>query len=106
MVIIESLIQSIWTADFRKLESVYGAHTFKVGALYVPLPELISLLASAALSFAAWAVLRHTDLGKALRASAEPSHQQARMKTCNEEAGRKELHGDERRAFMSSCLKG
>ena len=32
--------------------------------------------------------------------------QQNRMKACNAEAGRKELRGDERRAFMSSCLKG
>ena len=31
--------------------------------------------------------------------------QQNRMKVCNVEAGKKELHGDERRAFMSSCLK-
>ena len=36
----------------------------------------------------------------------EPNEQQVRMKTCNEEAGRKHLHGDERRQFMSSCLKG
>ena len=32
--------------------------------------------------------------------------QQNKMKYCNVEAGRKELRGDERRAFMSSCLKG
>jgi hypothetical protein len=32
--------------------------------------------------------------------------QQGRMKTCNDEARKKDLHGDERRAFMSSCLKG
>ena len=32
--------------------------------------------------------------------------QQNRMKACNVEAGRKDLHGDERRAFMSSCLRG
>jgi hypothetical protein len=37
--------------------------------------------------------------------SAEGS-QQNRMKSCNETAGRKDLHGDERRAFMSTCLKG
>lgn len=37
----------------------------------------------------------------------EPRHdQQSRMKSCNQEAGKKNLHGDERRAFMSSCLKG
>jgi hypothetical protein len=33
------------------------------------------------------------------------STQQNRMKSCNEDAGRKDLHGDERRAFMSACLK-
>jgi hypothetical protein len=31
--------------------------------------------------------------------------QQSRMKSCNDEAGKKNLHGDERRAFMSACLK-
>ena len=31
--------------------------------------------------------------------------QQTRLKTCNVEAGRKELRGEERRAFMSSCLR-
>lgn len=70
-VIIESLIQSIWTADFRRLESVYGNARFKVGALYVPAPELLTLVAALVLSLTIWGVLRYTDLGKALRASAE-----------------------------------
>jgi hypothetical protein len=35
-----------------------------------------------------------------------PGAQQQKMKHCNEEARKKELKGDERRAFMSSCLKG
>jgi len=39
------------------------------------------------------------------RTAGEPT-QQSKMRACNEEAGKKELHGDERRAFMSSCLKG
>ena len=69
--IVEAIIQSIWTADFRKLESSYGEHRWKIAGLYVPLPELITLGLAAGLSVAVWAVLRHTDLGKALRASAE-----------------------------------
>jgi branched-chain amino acid transport system permease protein len=69
--IVEALIQSIWTADFRKLESAYGEHSYKVAGLYLPLPELITLGLAVGLSFAVWAVLRYTDLGKALRASAE-----------------------------------
>ncbi len=71
--IVEALIQTIWTADFRKLESSYGEHNFKVAGLYVPLPELITLGLAVSLSFVVWAVLRYTDLGKALRASAEDS---------------------------------
>jgi branched-chain amino acid transport system permease protein len=69
--IIEAGIQAVWTADFRKLESSYADMKFKIGVLYVPVPELITLLLAVALSFAVWAVLRYTDLGKALRAAAE-----------------------------------
>jgi len=71
MVMIESLIHWYWTADFRKLESHYGAVKWKIGQLFVPLPELMTLAIALALAFAAWAVLRYTDLGKAMRATAE-----------------------------------
>ncbi len=40
------------------------------------------------------------------RAADDTGSQQNRMRTCNEEAAHKALHGDERRAFMSTCLKG
>ena len=71
MGIVEAVIQTIWTADFRKLESSYAQQKFKVGTLFVPIPEFITLLLAIALAFAVWAVLRYTDLGKALRAAAE-----------------------------------
>ena len=32
--------------------------------------------------------------------------QQNKMKTCNADAKTKALKGDERKAFMSTCLKG
>lgn len=35
---------------------------------------------------------------------AAKSSQQNKMKTCNKEAGDKKLKGDERKAFMKSCL--
>jgi len=70
-VIIESLIQSLWTADFRRLDSTYGNTTFHVGALYVPMPELLTLVLSVGLSLAVFATLRYTDIGRAMRASAE-----------------------------------
>ena len=39
--------------------------------LYFPVPELITFGLAVVISFSAWAVLRHTDFGKALRAAAE-----------------------------------
>ena len=70
-VIVESLIQGIWTADQRMMDSAYGAMKFKIGALYVPFPELLTLVMAVTLSLCTWAVLRYTDLGKAMRAAAE-----------------------------------
>jgi branched-chain amino acid transport system permease protein len=71
MGIVEAIIQTIWTADFRKLESSYAQQKFKLGSLFVPIPEFITLLLSVGISLAVWAVLRYTDLGKAMRAAAE-----------------------------------
>jgi len=71
MGIVEAIIQTIWTADFRKLESAYANQKFKLGALFVPVPELITLVLALALALAISAVLRFTDLGRALRAAAE-----------------------------------
>ena len=69
--IVEAVIQSIWTADFRKMESTYEHQKFKVAGLFVPVPELITLVLAVVLSLAVWALLRYTDFGKALRAAAE-----------------------------------
>jgi branched-chain amino acid transport system permease protein len=71
MVMLESLIQWIWSADFRRLESPYGDVKWKVGELFVPLPELLTLALACSLALAVWAALRFTDLGKAMRATAE-----------------------------------
>lgn len=70
-VIIESAIQGIWTADYRRLDSAYRGIRFKVGALFVPFPELLTVLLAVSLALATWAVLRYTDFGKAMRAAAE-----------------------------------
>jgi hypothetical protein len=44
--------------------------------------------------------------GSAFAAEKTMTPQQERMKTCNADPKAKTLHGDERKAFMSSCLKG
>lgn len=70
-VMIEAGIQAVWTADYRRLESDYNAMKFTVAKLYVPVPELLTLVLAVGISVAVWAAMRYTDLGKALRAMAE-----------------------------------
>ena len=70
-VMIESLIQYVWTADYRKLQTGYGEQKLIIGGLYLPAPELITLALAILLSFSIWAAMRFTDLGKAMRAMAE-----------------------------------
>jgi len=70
-VILESVIQWIWTADFRRYETAYATASVRIGPLFVPALETLACLAAAILAFATWAALRFTYAGKALRASAE-----------------------------------
>jgi branched-chain amino acid transport system permease protein len=70
-VIIESMIQGIWTADFRKLQWHGAPASLRVGPLFVPVLEALVVVVAIALSFGTWAWLRFTYLGKAMRASAE-----------------------------------
>lgn len=56
--------------------------------------------------FAAAAAVLVAQLNPALAADTpkKPTAQQEKMKTCNKDAKDKALKGDERKAFMKSCL--
>ena len=66
--------------------------------------KTLCLLACAALT-TAFANTTPTDEDDTKAPARAEGSQQNKMKTCNVEAGKKELKGDERRAFMSECLK-
>lgn len=70
-VLIETLIQWFWTADFRRFETPYASASFRVGPIFVPALELAAFTAAAVLAGATWLWLNRTYVGKALRASAE-----------------------------------
>jgi branched-chain amino acid transport system permease protein len=70
-VILESVIQWFWTADYRRYETPYASASFRLGPVFVPLLELFACLTAATLALATWAWLRFTYVGKALRAAAE-----------------------------------
>ena len=68
---IEAGIQWIWTADFQRMESAYAGVRWRLGHLFLSLPDLLTLLFAFGLSLGLWAVLRYTDLGRAMRATTE-----------------------------------
>ncbi len=70
-VILESVIQWFWTADFRRYETAYATASTRIGPLFIPTLDLLAWLTAVALALATWVWLRFTYVGKALRASAE-----------------------------------
>ena len=70
-VILESLIQWFWTADYRRYETPYATASLRVGPLFIPTLEMLACLTAAVLALATWAWLRFSYVGKALRASVE-----------------------------------
>ena len=70
-VIVESTLQFIWTADFRRYETPWGSESWVMGSLYVPKLNLIAFLVAILLAGGTWAWLRYTYVGRALRACAE-----------------------------------
>ena len=70
-VLIESLIQWIWSADFRKFDTPYAQESFGVGPLLVAVVEKTAFQIAALLANAAWLWHNRTLLGRALRAAAQ-----------------------------------
>ncbi len=70
-VLIETLIQWLWTADFRRYETPLASASIPVGPLFVPVLELIAFATAAVLAGLTWLWLTRSYVGKALRACAE-----------------------------------
>lgn len=70
-VAIEAFLQLMWSADFRRMPSHYDEHKFRLGTVVVNASELVTLALTLAACFAVWWMLYRTDMGRAVRASAE-----------------------------------
>src|SRR3546814_7937026 len=82
---------------------------FRAGSLYIPVPELVTLVGAVSLSLLIWAAMRYTDLGKALRAMAEDGPIAAAF-GINQKGMRSEEHTSELQSLMRNsyavfCLK-
>lgn len=68
---VEALLQWIWSADFRRMASVYEEHKFRLGSVVVTYSEALTLGMALLLVGLVWWTLHRTDMGKSVRASAE-----------------------------------
>ena len=69
-IVIDNLALYLWSADTRTINPAYAFATVDLGVAAIAVPKVISFFAAIALAFALWLLIRHTDLGKAIRAVA------------------------------------
>jgi branched-chain amino acid transport system permease protein len=62
---------ALFSPDYRSIRLPWATRAWLLGDAVVNLPRLIAFGCSVALAVALWFFLRHTDVGKAIRAAAE-----------------------------------
>lgn len=70
-IIFESLMGTVWSADFRRLDSVqnpYASDSVWIGPVALPIPQLSAFLVAIVVAFATRYLLDRTDFGRAVRA--------------------------------------
>jgi branched-chain amino acid transport system permease protein len=73
-IILQSMIQTVWSADFRRIGSevnVYEGGSIRLGAVTLPYPVLLAFIVAVAIAVAMSFVLSRTYFGKAVRAVAQ-----------------------------------
>jgi len=73
-IILQSLTQTIWSADFRRISSdlnVYGSGSIIIGGIALPTPVLLAFIVALAIAVVMSFVLGRTYFGKAVRAVAQ-----------------------------------
>lgn len=69
--VLQSLMQMIFGANFRSVTTSYQTQAIPVGPLNLSVPYVLAFLASAVMALALWMFLERTDLGRCMRATAQ-----------------------------------
>lgn len=70
-IIFESLIATVWTADFRRLsveQNPYVSESIWIGSLALPVPQLSAFIVAVVVAFGTRYLLDRTHFGRAVRA--------------------------------------
>ncbi|MCC7106873.1 MAG: branched-chain amino acid ABC transporter permease [Chloroflexi bacterium] len=68
--VIQNLALFLWTANFRSIRPLYADLSLQIGGVGISIPRVAALVVALLLSGLLYLALRHTDLGKAVRACA------------------------------------
>jgi branched-chain amino acid transport system permease protein len=69
-IVIDNLALWLWTSTTRSIDSRYAFEVVDLGVTFMPLAKLIGFVGALAFGALLWALMRFTDLGKAIRAVA------------------------------------
>ncbi len=70
-IIIENLVLYLWSSDTRTIETPYSFSTVDLGVALIAVPKVIAFFGALIITLLLWALMRRTDLGKAIRALAK-----------------------------------
>ncbi len=73
-IILENLALLFFKSDTRNIETAYTLTTVNIGPAMISLPKLVSFAGALVVSAVLLAVMRYTDLGRAIRAVAKEKH--------------------------------
>jgi branched-chain amino acid transport system permease protein len=69
-IVIDNLALWLWTSTTRSIDSRYAFEVVDLGVTFMPLAKLFGFVGALAFGALLWALMRFTDLGKAIRAVA------------------------------------
>ena len=78
-VFLQNLAQFLWRPDFRTLGDTWVSGRIAVGGVFVSRPQLAAAVGAVATTTALWWLLTRTEVGRALRATAEDRQAAALM---------------------------
>ena len=73
-IILENLALLFFKSDTRNIETAYTLTTINIGPAMIALPKLVAFAGALVVSAVLLAVMRYTDLGRAIRAVAKEKH--------------------------------
>ena len=73
-IILENLALLFFKSDTRNIETAYTLTTINIGPAMIALPKLVSFAGALVVSAVLLAVMRYTDLGRAIRAVSKEKH--------------------------------